>query len=285
MDYRLHDDPAEFAERAGALFEADPVRHCIALPVLHTMLRGHGAAGEAPLLVSIAEGDRVIGAALQTPPAPLAVSAVPEACAGTLARALREHGAAPEAVSGPREAVAAFVAAWRESGAGEATEAMSLRLHRLTTLREPSVPGELTFADDGDVDVLARYRAALAVEALPPSSVTDHREAARRSIAAGHAHGIWRVDGAPRSCAMATMPVCAMSRIGGVYTPPEYRGHGYGSAVTAGMARWSLDQGAEHVLLFTDLANPVSNEIYRRIGFVPVHEAAEYRLTATTEGS
>jgi predicted GNAT family acetyltransferase len=70
-----------------------------------------------------------------------------------------------------------------------------------------------------------------------------------------------------------------MSRIGPVYTPPERRGHGYGSAVTAAASRWALDKRANHVLLFTDLANPVSNSIYQQIGYIPVADALDVRFT------
>jgi predicted GNAT family acetyltransferase len=66
-----------------------------------------------------------------------------------------------------------------------------------------------------------------------------------------------------------------MSRIGPVYTPMELRGRGYGRAVTASSAQWALDRGAEHVVLFTDLANQVSNFIYQRIGFRPIADALE----------
>jgi predicted GNAT family acetyltransferase len=60
-----------------------------------------------------------------------------------------------------------------------------------------------------------------------------------------------------------------------VYTPPECRGKGYGSAVTAAASQWALDAGAENVLLFTDLANPTSNSIYQRIGYRPVYDSTE----------
>ncbi len=66
--------------------------------------------------------------------------------------------------------------------------------------------------------------------------------------------------------------------IGPVYTPPEHREHGYASAVTAAAAAWGLAAGARHVVLFTDLANPVSNSIYPRLGFRPVHDSAEFDL-------
>ena len=37
----------------------------------------------------------------------------------------------------------------------------------------------------------------------------------------------------------------------------------------------ALSAGAEQVVLYTDLANPTSNSIYQKIGFVPDHDAEE----------
>jgi hypothetical protein len=71
-----------------------------------------------------------------------------------------------------------------------------------------------------------------------------------------------------------TVPA-TMSRIGPVFTPPTLRGQGYGSAVTAAAAQHALLTGAKHVVLVADLANPVSNSIYQRIGFEPVARTVE----------
>jgi predicted GNAT family acetyltransferase len=57
-----------------------------------------------------------------------------------------------------------------------------------------------------------------------------------------------------------------------VYTPPGLRGRGYGGAVTAAVTRAALDAGAEDVVLFTDLANPISNALYQRLGYRPVED-------------
>lgn len=72
---------------------------------------------------------------------------------------------------------------------------------------------------------------------------------------------------------------CRSARIHALDTPPQYRGHGYGSAVTAAAASWAQQSCAKHVVLSTDLANPISNAIYPRIGFRPVHDAAEIAFT------
>jgi predicted GNAT family acetyltransferase len=65
-------------------------------------------------------------------------------------------------------------------------------------------------------------------------------------------------------------------RIGPVYTPPEYRQHGYASACVAGMSQLILKAGRQFCFLFTDLRNPTSNHIYQVIGYQPVCDFTEY---------
>jgi predicted GNAT family acetyltransferase len=81
---------------------------------------------------------------------------------------------------------------------------------------------------------------------------------------------LWDVDGTPVSMAMLRAPASGVSRIGPVFTPPDRRGHGYGSAVTAATADLAHRSGTADVVLLADLANPTSNAIYQRIGFEPV---------------
>jgi predicted GNAT family acetyltransferase len=59
-----------------------------------------------------------------------------------------------------------------------------------------------------------------------------------------------------------------------VYTPPQLRGRGYATSLVAELSRALLDAGRRFCFLYTDLANPTSNAIYERIGYVKVAEAA-----------
>ncbi len=56
------------------------------------------------------------------------------------------------------------------------------------------------------------------------------------------------------------------------HTLPQHRQRGYGAAVTAACTDDALCSGAQHVVLFTDLANPTSNALYQRLGYRPVSD-------------
>ena len=89
---------------------------------------------------------------------------------------------------------------------------------------------------------------------------------------------LWEANGEPVAMAGLTRPDAGMVRVIAVYTPPHLRGRGYGGAVTAAVTRAALEAGAEDVVLFTDLANPISNRLYQRLGF-ELRQTNSYRFS------
>lgn len=84
---------------------------------------------------------------------------------------------------------------------------------------------------------------------------------------------IWEVDRTPVSLAGHRTPAAGAVRIGPVYTPPEHRSHGYARGLVAETSLAALRRREmRRCILFTDTANPVSNSIYRQIGYVPTGE-------------
>jgi GNAT superfamily N-acetyltransferase len=156
------------------------------------------------------------------------------------------------------------------------THRMDERLFRLEELTPPAAPdGAARLATEADADWLAAWYTAFAVEALggvPPGFDATVRSRIPRSHL-----WIWSdAAGMPRSLAVAQRAVCRVSRIGPVYTPPEARGYGYGSAATAAASRHVLESG-NVPCLYTDLANPTSNKIYQALGYRPVLDRTSLR--------
>lgn len=272
---RLH-DIHEFWRQAGPLYTKDPVRHTVALTVLKRVRAGWGNPDNPPILLTIEDQGETVGAVFCTPPHPYGLSGMPVAAARPVAEFTAAESIRPTSAFGEHAAVEAFAAAWHDITGATHTVRLNSRLYRLAEAEfapPTGVPGELTIAGEDDLDAMFELRRGFDTETGQRELL--ERPALRTVLAAGSGCGIWRVGGRPVSLAMANKPEEGMSRVAAVYTPPDERGHGYGSAVTAGISQWAIDHGACDVVLFTDLANPISNSIYQRIGYRPVVDTIE----------
>jgi len=281
MDVQCHHDLAEFTALTRPLLAADPVRHSVALTVLALLLRVPRDDEDPPVLLSVHQNGVLAATALCTPPRDLIVSGLPADCAAATVEVLASTHPQLPGAAGPRPEAEAFAQSWAEGTGASVHERVAQRVFALHQLTPPvGVPGAARPAGASDLELLAQWRQDFADEAT--GGLRGHGTALqqmKRSLAAGAAAMLWEVGGKSVAWASASAPVIGMSRIGPVYTPPQYRGHGYGSAVTAAAASWAQQSCAKHVVLSTDLANPISNAIYPRIGFRPVHDAAEIAFT------
>ena len=124
------------------------------------------------------------------------------------------------------------------------------------------------------------------IASLPPGSADSLVELvagrAARAVADRLSHDglmLRETGGVPVAMAGVTREVAGVVRVLSVYTPPAYRRRGYGGAVTTAVSRAALTAGAVAVLLFTDLANPISNALYQRLGYRPMGDRVELSLT------
>jgi predicted GNAT family acetyltransferase len=267
MEVRLHQSVDEFRVIADPLYRRDPVANTIELTLL--------SAGEFPedsLLFTIWDHGEAVGAALQTPPYPLACNGIPLSVMKSVVAQLVEQHANLTGVRGTLTHATAFADAWQAMTGRPWVTSSEERLYRLGTLRPPTgVAGAPRDATDDDRGVLVDWVEQFFQDAF--SHVRDDAAGERFVDTAnevGHRFTMWDVDGAPVSMAMLRAPAADVSRIGPVFTPRDKRGRGYGSAVTAAAADLAHRSGTADVVLFADLANLVSNAIYQRIGFEPV---------------
>jgi predicted GNAT family acetyltransferase len=269
VGWHLTDDVEAYADRAWELLARDPAQHTVALTVIETARAGHGSS-DAPVLFGWYEDGEVRGAVSWTPPYELLLAVVPDDSVAGLVEALR--GFAVPGVTGRDEVVDRFVAAWRPA---QSSVAFRMRLYRLGTLQPPSAPGAPRRAGPEDLALAVRWLEAFEVDAGVHR--TDVEPGARERIA-GERLWLWEHDGEPVALAARTAPAVGVSRIAPVYTPAEHRRRGYGAAVTAACTADALERDADHVVLFTDLANPTTNSIYRQIGFEPVADYTVVRF-------
>jgi predicted GNAT family acetyltransferase len=130
----------------------------------------------------------------------------------------------------------------------------------------------------GDTELLVDWLQAFEAEAL--HSVGNGEDRARRIVeyrltAERAGLMLWENDGQVVSVAGFGGETPNGIRIGPVYTPPDLRGRGYATALVAQLSSQLLAEGRRFCFLYTDLANPTSNAIYERIGYVRLCESAE----------
>ncbi|MNE27539.1 Acetyltransferase (GNAT) family protein [compost metagenome] len=85
-------------------------------------------------------------------------------------------------------------------------------------------------------------------------------------------------NGIPVSMAGFTRVMQTAIGVAFVYTPPYERGKGYATSIVAQISQLALDKGFTKCVLYTDLANPTSNSIYQKIGYMPVCDSLQLQF-------
>lgn len=272
------DDAREFREQADPLLLADEAANNLILGVTQTVidhLKGFTFVGWITL-----DDGRPTAAAAQTVPYNL-ILGIPRSEQAIVLLA-NEIGDIPGVV-GCRPGVDAFVAARPESFRLK----MSQGVYQLDAVTfPPPVDGDSRPARIDDAAELADMWIAFEEEAIGEvENAKGTRENVRLRIETqSPRHGAWvhEVDDQIVSLSGHKGPTPNGIRIGPVYTPPEQRGRGYASQLVATQSQWLLDNGHRYCFLYTDLANPTSNSIYRRVGYRQIAESAHYELSPTT---
>jgi predicted GNAT family acetyltransferase len=278
VEIRRIDSVDGFLAAAGAFLAAREAEHNLLLGIcsgLQAIAAGDAAPDEpTPVFFVATSGDRLVLAAVRTPPYNLVLSEVDD---GTAVDALAEELAGDDlpGVLGPAEHAAAFATRWGPANGRTPRLAMSERIFRLTSVRMPPLPpGCLRPATVVDRPLVVEWYEAFGQEALPGAPLANIERQVDRRMAEGGIY-LWHRD-APVSMAVAGSRTPNGSRVGPVYTPPERRRQGYASACVAAVSQAQLDAGRSFVFLFTDLANPTANHIYREIGFEPVRDVESW---------
>ena len=282
MDVVRLDDAAAFLTEAESLLLADEARHNLILGIAGT-IRDTPDLYPLRSLWLVRDPGEVVAAALRTPPYNL-ILARPRSAPALAALAEAVAGEELPGVTGTEPEVEEFAELWsRHSGVAGRVN-MRQGVYALEEVEPlPAVPGSARVATNDDRALALRWWIAFGEEVLHEGG--PGRERAEASVdhkLSSPTSGLllWEDGGEPVSLAGWGGPTPDGIRVGPVYTPPELRGRGYATALTAELSQRLLDGrlyegGRRFCFLYTDLANPTSNAIYERIGYRRIAEAAE----------
>jgi ribosomal protein S18 acetylase RimI-like enzyme len=267
----FYDNPTAVLNVAGEFLESQPVLHNLVFSLLHTRVT-HSEPGR--YWVAAREGN-VAGVVFQSP-VTIAAVVTPMRPDVTVAavEAIVSAGVLLPGVNGDAATAASFAGHWTERVKSSAVPFEGMRLYELSEVRETaSIEGRLRPAGTEDRDLIVQWVRGFQAE------VHDHgydpEMVAARWLAGGQVW-VWE-DGEPKSMAVSREAVGGAVRISGVYTPPEDRRRGYAEACVHALSK-KLQEMGHRCLLYTDLGNPTSNSIYRRIGYRAIAECLRYRF-------
>jgi GNAT superfamily N-acetyltransferase len=250
-----HNTARAFLAAAGPFLNAHETTNHLAFAI---------ADREPPGAFFATAGDE--GFALQTPPYPMLVSELPEAALDPLIDTILSSDFAPTSVNGPSATARAFAARWCARRGLTATPRVRMRSHVLERVTVTGrAPGSIRLATDDDLALIIRWFPGYLAETH--SANHESPEALARRLLPNLY--LWEHDGARVSMASIAGRTPRGRRVGYVFTPPELRRRGYAEALVAVLSQRILDEGSRWCFLYTDVENPTSNAIYRRIGYEP----------------
>ena len=281
MEVLRYDDPVAFRRDGAPVLLADAARNNLPLGLLQVLQDQPEVYPVFHLWLAVRDG-RARGLAMQTEPFNVMLA---EPLEGEAIDALADTIVDDD---GPLPGVIANLP-WADRFAERVTAVTGRSAERIleegvwTLMSVEDVPlpaGVARPATSADRDLVRSWIQAFADEALPPGRPQDDED--RRDLdidlrLAGRGAGylLWE-DETPVSLSGHREIPGVGSRIGPVYTPPQHRGRGYATRLVAEQSASRLAAGDPACYLYTDMANPTSNAIYARIGYVKIADAAEY---------
>jgi predicted GNAT family acetyltransferase len=269
MQLHRFDNIQAFWLQAQPYLTALEAEHCLLLGIAHTLLSFPERYPRSPYLALVEQSGTIQAVAIRTPPHKLVLSKVQSLSALSLiAQDLYDNQAPLPGVCGLVTEVHAFLQVW-QALTGQANQvSMQMCIHQLSKV-EPitPAPGSLRLATERDRILLLNWFEAFFKEAFP--SFEDNIELITDSALQQNSAYLWE-DSIPVAFACISRSLPSAARIGPVFTPLGFRRRGYATTFIAALSQKLLDDGCRSCFLFTDVANPTSNHIYKLIGYRPV---------------
>ena len=277
---KFFSDACPFLERVQPFLLRREAEHCLILGLLDGLRAGEQWGTEPPLMALIENHDEVAAVALMTPPHNLIISwTADDSALDAIASELHAKAVAVPGVNGSADLAQKFALRWSELSGCSYRVQMTQRIYQLSRVtNETRAGGRLREPNQSDDGLLREWRAAFSIDAegMDPGQA---REAAALPLPHSRRLLLWEVDGIAVSMAGFAGPTPNGIRVAWVYTPPENRGKRFAGACVAALSQKLLDEGRKFCFLYTDLANPISNRVYLKIGYEPVTDATVYSFS------
>lgn len=285
MKAQFYEDIYEFYDLAFPFLLKREVENGLLLSILN-YLRGniHRYGKEMPLLLALMEGDEIKLIVLRTPPHNLIISHTDDMISiKVLIKELLKRKEELPGVLSFKEAAVKFAKLWCEKKSLKLQVLRNERIYKLEEVSKDTLGNKkFTVATKVYQSLVLKWASEMLTEALIEIS-EEELERNRNNIKKELEEGKSRIyllfdNNEPVSMARKSGKTLNGAGINLVYTPPPLRRKGYATECVAKLSKLFLEEGNDYCFLFTDLANPISNSIYQKIGYRVVIDVDEIKF-------
>lgn len=275
MKFTIYTDPHQFAIQADPILERNEDVYSLFYGVLESIKSG---SYQNPFMAVLEKEGKVLALLQMTAPYPLNIIIVEEdsieSIIDELVARLREEAVAISSVIGVKQVAFHFASKWTNVEATE-RKVVNEGIYRLDTIQTDLTysEGHWRNAVDKDVALIAKWYILFEIDAKLPPTENDVVQKQVEVFIQNNEVFVWEVDGRVVSMMKKARPTKHGVTVSMVFTPEDERKKGYARSLVAKVSAELLKE-YEFCILFTDLANPTANKIYREIGYQQITEFA-----------
>lgn len=282
-------DLYSFIARQKKILQEYEEKNCLAATLLERLKANlFTFSPEKPLFLSLCNKEGVsVGFAIQTPPHNLILShPLSKEAQKILINFIKEEQIILPGLMAPKKQAQEFIQEWRKVFSQKDELRMQQRLYKLSAVFLPplEINEKFILAQKNHLELILEWTYCFIKEVVEKSLKEDRKTFFSKNerliedaLQEGQYYFLTKDN---TEVAMARTPGRTSSGrlINYVYTPKEQRKKGYATRCVAHLSQEILNQGYQKCFLFTDLSNPTSNSIYKKIGYQEVEDFNLYKF-------
>jgi uncharacterized protein len=290
LDIKHYYKAADFLAQAGKFLLKDEAHYGLIMGIANSVKENPNRYGtETPWFCSVSAdlkatsrlGAEMYAAAMRTPPYMVILayfSGSLDIIANELVTAVSRKYKTVPGVVGDKKLADVFAGKWCGKYGLKVVHSQVQKVYKLVKVNDiPMSPGKLRPAVETEKELVKKWAHGFHLDCFGEKSRNPEGDPSAH-LAQGDIF-FWETDGKPVSMAMKSRATEKGMSVGGVYTPPELRGKGYATSCVAELSRLILQSGKMFCTLYTDMANPTSNTIYKKIGYVEIADSAQHEFS------
>ena len=284
MHIVFYDSALSFKEKIEPILMKEEAKYNVILGIVNQLFKSQVDPAKL-LMCTVEEKEETALILLRTYPHNLLIAgeSVRKEQVTFAVRRLSEEGFKFPGVTGEKQVAEMFAEEWKKVTGMETYISMQQGIYELTKLNPiPLTKGHLRHAVHADHLLVSKWMEEFSQYTVESPTTEECRKMAEEYIEQKSLY-VWVNGDKVVSMVKKARPTKNGMVVTLVYTPEEYRGKGFASSSVYTLTKQLLEEYS-FCSLYTDLKNPTSNSIYKKIGYKRVCESVMIQFGINPKG-